>query len=586
MIKRIKSTLLRQDNPVNQVNEVRLDMLFKQTQVMGFLSFVLASILALLMMDSPNGQGVMVWAGLLGLLFLIRWFFFYRIIFKLRAQGEHRFKLYHGIITFFMLMAGVLWGVGVYLFMPYIDQVELFITFITILVGITAGNIPSFAPSFSGYLCFMVPTLMGGGLKAFSFEYYVLSGVVVIYMGYLALTARRMSKVVIQTIGINIENERLLKQVTVEKDRAEKANIQKSKFLAAASHDLRQPLNSMGLFLYAYSQSLSIKDKNRNIFSKIEQSYEALKELFDALLEVSRLDAGNVELSMEPISIAPLVQSIVDELAEQADAKSLTIHYQGANHFVMADRILLSRILRNLLDNAIKYTEQGQVQVEEYVQNGRVTLAVSDSGIGIPGSEMQNIFDEYHQLSNKRRDRRQGIGLGLSIVKKMASLMDCSVQVESKIGKGSRFSFSLEQVAPVNKQEIKVKHDITNVQVDRSKKILVIDDEPDILQGMVLLLKGWGYQVVSAHRYEEALEHIQQGEPDIILCDYRLQDNMNGIQVLLKLAATMSKPVEAIIITGDTDPQVLEHIKGNGFVCLHKPIDTTHLQDELNQLMH
>jgi signal transduction histidine kinase/CheY-like chemotaxis protein len=585
MLRQYISSLFIQDNPVNQVNEVRLDMLFKQTQVMGFLSFVLAAILAFLMVDTPRGKGVVAWAGLIGLLFVIRWFFFYRIIFKLRQQGVHRFRLYHGVITFFMLMSGLLWGTGVYLFMPYIDQVELFITFISILVGITAGNIPSFAPSFLGYMCFMVPTLLGGGLKAYYFEYYVLSGVVIIYMGYLALTARRMSKVVIQTIGINIENERLLKQVTIEKDKAEKANIQKSKFLAAASHDLRQPLNSMGLFLYAYSQVLSNKDKNRNIFSKIEQSYEALKELFDALLEVSRLDAGNIELAMEPVAIAPLVQSIVDELAEQAEAKNLTIQYQGANHYVNADKILLSRILRNLLDNALKYTEQGQIKVEEQQQGQRLKLTVSDSGIGIPHKELQNIFDEYHQLSNKRRDRRQGIGLGLAIVKKMANLMDCSIEVTSQVGQGSCFSFSLEQVSPIKKPAITIDNEALHNNIDRNKKILVIDDEPDILQGMVLLLKGWGYQVDSAQSYDQALSIIQQDEPDIILCDYRLQDNMNGIQVLLKLATNMSKPVGAIIISGDTDPQVLEHIKGNGFTCLHKPIDPAQLQAELNHLV-
>ena len=585
MFEKLVSKFPHQDDPINPVNEVRLDMLFKQTQVMGFLSFVLAAILAFLMIDSPHGEGVFVWASLIGLLFIIRWFFFYRVIFKLRAQGVHRFRLFHGVIVSFMLMAGLLWGAGAFLFMPYIDEVELFVTFITILVGITAGNIPGFAPSFIGCLCFMVPTLMGGAFKAYSFGYYVLFFVVTLYTGYLALTARRMSKVVIRTISINIENERLLKQVTQAKEHAEKANIQKSKFLASASHDLRQPLNSMGLFLYAFSQTLRDNKPNLNVFEKVQHSYEALKELFDALLEVSRLDAGNVECVMEPVALTPLLTHLVDEFKEQAKNQNLEIIYNGAQNTVMADRILLSRIVRNLLENAIKYTEQGKITVEESVQGQTLSLSIKDTGIGIADCELENIFDEYHQLSNNRRDRRQGIGLGLAIVKKLAALMDYSIKVQSFLGQGSKFSIDLgiaiqkESKAPEHQIETLAEPFVT------LHRVLVVDDDPDSLLGLGWLLESWGYQVDKAASYEEALAVIGNHLPDIILMDYRLQDNMNGIQVLLKLARKISKPVEAIIITGDTDPEILQHIKGNGFLCLHKPIDAEQLKEELNHLM-
>ena len=585
MFQQLISKFPHQDDPVNPVNEVRLDMLFKQTQIMGFLSFVLAAIFAFLMIDSPHGEGIVIWAGMIGLLFIIRWFFFYRVIFKLREQGVHRFRLFHGVIISFMLMAGLLWGSGAFMFMPYIDEVELFVTFITILVGITAGNMPGFAPSFIGYLCFMVPTLMGGALKAYSFGYTVLFLVVVLYMGYLALTARRMSKVVIRTISINIENERLLKQVTQAKEHAEKANVQKSKFLASASHDLRQPLNSMGLFLYAFSKSLKDNQPNVNIFNKIQLSYEALKELFDALLEVSRLDAGNVECVMEPMALTPLLNHLVDEFKEQAKNKNLDIIYNGAQYTVMADRILLSRIVRNLLENAIKYTEQGQITVEESRRGQSVILSIKDTGIGIAECELENIFDEYHQLSNNRRDRRQGIGLGLAIVKKLAALMNYSIKAQSFLGQGSSFSIDLDIA-------IKKDSNVPELYITELPKpavtlhrVLVVDDDPDSLLGLGWLLESWGYQVDKASCYEEALAVIGQNIPDIILMDYRLQDNMNGIQVLLKLAKQIPKPVEAIIISGDTDPEILQHIKGNGFLCLHKPLDAEQLQQELNKLM-
>ncbi|MEH6344872.1 MAG: hybrid sensor histidine kinase/response regulator [Bermanella sp.] len=585
MIKKFHSTLLQQDNPINPVNEARLDMLLKQTQVTGFLSIILSGLLAYLMFDSPHGSAMIIWVFLVAFVFFLRWGLFYRKINQLRKQGVNRFPLYHCVIVSFLFVSGVLWGGGVYLFFPSVHQVELFVTFITVVVGITAGNMPSFAPSFIGYMLFMVPTLMGVAFKSYEYNYDVLFTSVIIYLGYLALTAKRMSAAVIETICINIENTKLLTQVTQAKEYAEKANIQKSKFLASASHDLRQPLNSMGLFLYAFAQTLKDKQPNLNVFKKIQLSYEALKELFDALLEVSRLDAGNVECDIEPVALTPLLTNLVDELNEQANNKHLDIVYKGNDFTVMADRILLSRIVRNLLENAIKYTEQGKITVEELQQDQILTLSIKDTGIGIAEDELENIFDEYHQLSNNRRDRRQGIGLGLAIVKKLAALMGYEIKARSVLGQGSSFSIGLN-IAKRGESKTHQPQLVTPTKPELTlHRILVVDDDPDSLLGLGWLLESWGYQVDKASSYEEALAIIKQNSPDIILMDYRLQDNMNGIQVLLKLAKQIPTPVEAIIISGDTDPEILQHIKGNGFMCLHKPIVAEQLQIELNKLI-
>ncbi len=594
------------DENINQVNEVRLDLLLKQTEVTGFLSIILAALLAYLMLDTTSSQGMLIWVASIASVFVIRRVLFYNKIHALRKNGESRFNLYHAVIVFFLLVSGLQWGIGAYLFLPSEDNVEFFIAFITALVGITAGNMPSFAPSLIGFYMFMVPTLLGLAFKIYSFEYYVLFSGIIIYILYLSLSVVRMSKMIINAISTDIENETLLKQVTLEKISAEKANQEKSHFLAAASHDLRQPLNSMGLFLYALGQQLKSSSNgftshnehvsSSGLFNKIESSYSALKSLFDALLEVSRLDAGNVEINIKPLCLKHIIAPISDELREQAKLKGLQLSYNSSNECVSADPVLLSRILRNLVGNAIKYTVQGEVTIIESINENTVTIEVIDTGIGIPANELDNIFNEYQQLANNRRDRSEGIGLGLSIVKKMAHLMGSEIKVESTLGQGSCFSIQLPLCEAENdKDKTNRFFSIPNdghssyllpsqallSQTLHSKRILVIDDEQDILQAMSLLLSSWGYEVDCANSYRQALDAIQQHEPHLILSDYRLQDNMNGIQALLKLAALISEPVQAIIITGDTDPEILEHIQGNGFVCLHKPIDPKQLQKVL-----
>ncbi len=587
------------DEHINQVNEVRLDLLLKQTEVTGFLSTILAALLAYLMIDTQSGQGMIIWVACFAFMFFFRRVLFYNKIHALRKKGESRFKLYHGVIVFFLLMSGLQWGIGVYLFLPYETNTEFFIAFLTAIVGITAGNMPSFAPSLIGFFMFMIPTLLGAALKIYSFEYYVLFSGIIIYILYLSISVVRISKMMIHAISTDIENEILLKQVTTEKVNAEKANQEKSHFLAAASHDLRQPLNSMGLFLYALGQQLKSPKEgstthnqqvnSAGLFNKIENSYSALKMLFDALLEVSRLDAGNVEVNIKPLCLKQLITPITDELSEQAKQKGLQFSYQYSHGCVSADPVLLSRIIRNLLGNAIKYTLQGEVKIIEIINGNSLSIQVIDTGIGIPENELDNIFNEYQQLANNRRDRSEGIGLGLSIVKKMAQLMDCEIKVESTLGKGSCFSIELPICETLKDKAEKFDNPINGATSSQAlpshtienKRILVIDDEQDILQAMSLLLSSWGYEVDCADSYQQALNAIQLHEPHLILSDYRLQDNMNGIQALLKLAVLISEPVEAIIITGDTDPVILEHIQGNGFECLHKPIDPEQLQKML-----
>jgi len=382
------------------------------------------------------------------------------------------------------------------------------------------------------------------------------------------------------------QKNKLFDEITFEKQKADQANNEKSRFMAAASHDLRQPLNSMGLFIYALRQKMqTANEESMAILQRIDDAHLALSDLFEALLEISQLDSGTVVVEQKSIPLNFILQPLVDELSEQASSKQLSLSYTKLDVKITTDPLLLSRVLRNLIGNAIKYTDQGHIEIIVSRANDLISIKVTDTGIGIPEAEFESIFDEYQQLSNEHRDRRQGIGLGLSIVKKMCDLLDHQIKVSSQIAQGSTF----EIIATVCQQSIAVEpFELITAQPDHSlagTKVLVIDDEPEILAAMQMILSSWQCEVNTAEDYIQANKKVSKQQPDIILCDYRLQDDMNGLEVLQALQLKVSEVIPAIIITGETDPHLLKSVQQQGLKILNKPINATQLMHEISRLL-
>ena len=366
-------------------------------------------------------------------------------------------------------------------------------------------------------------------------------------------------------------------------EKANRANNEKSRFMAAASHDLRQPLNSMGLFIYALKQKLDSENHDvMPILSRVETAHKELGELFDGILELSRLDSGSIDVEKQDVFLQSLLAPIATELQQQAHNKGLQFEYQSTEALLYTDPILLTRVLRNIISNAIKYTEHGHIKVLVSQQSDKLQIDIIDTGIGIPESEFEAIFSEYHQIANKRRDRKEGVGLGLSIVKKISDLLDFDITVQSELGKGSCFTLTLdcvdasESIVEADEHNSETAHNFTGLNV------LVIDDEQDILVGMEMILSGWGCTVQCASDYQQACQSIAQNKPEVIFSDYRLEDDMTGLDIVASLHAKLGKSIPSALVTAEIDDELLQLAESKGLVVISKPVSPSKLRDFLN----
>ncbi len=547
-----------------QVTERRLDMLLKQTTMTGLFSVLFASILTLTMQNSVHFIAMLYWLSINVVTVAIRELIIYPKIRAKRSQGTIQPVWIYSTITGFWLFSGLLWGWAGYFYLPGSDQIELMVAFIAVMVGITSGNIISFAPAVWIGLLFVTPTILGFALRVYQYNFSILFYCMLLYLLYLFITMFRVSKVVIHTISLDLENQQLLLQVTEEKQRAEaerikaeRANQSKTEFMTSASHDLRQPLNSLGLFLFALKQKIqSGAIDTLQLLEKVEQAHKSVSGMFSRMLEVSSVETGKIVPQPAQIETRPIVSAIVDEYRQQCLNKQIQIHYQPAQASLYSDELLFTRIVRNLVDNAVKYTQHGEIVISEVLTDQSYKLDIRDTGIGIPANELPRIFDEYHQVGNKRRDARQGLGLGLFITFRLCQLLGFKIEVSSVEGEGSCFSLIIPvqqaDLLPAENTPAEILPPFPNLRV------LVVDDDPDILSGMRLLLAQWQCIVNTASNADRAIQIASQSPPDIILCDYRLDENITGLDVLKHLEATFDKPVPAIFITG-------EHLAGSLF---------------------
>ena len=365
----------------------------------------------------------------------------------------------------------------------------------------------------------------------------------------------------------------LVKQLQEQKGDAEQANIAKSKFLAAASHDLRQPLHALTLFTSVLDEEIKYP-KTRRVVDQIKASVDALKNLFNALLDISKLDAGVIKVERTDFNLQPLLDKLANDFEPLAKEKGLQIDCSICTYAVRSDLTQLEQILRNYISNAIRYTDNGEIKLTCVADDKNITINVIDTGIGIAQDKQQEIFEEFHQLSNPERDRSKGLGLGLAIVHRTAKLLGHRINVESQPGKGSTFSISVPQAQHVienNEADSDLSKDDRHA---RNELIIVIDDEASIREGMQSLLQQWGYEVICAADKEEALSLLGQQNriPDGIIADYRLRDYKTGIEVVHAIHAEYNKIIPTLIVTGDSSVDKLREVNNSGFQVLHKPV--------------
>ena len=384
-------------------------------------------------------------------------------------------------------------------------------------------------------------------------------------------------------IRVRAQVEEALRQA---KSEAEEANLSKTRFLAAASHDLLQPLNAARLFASALSQNLDVDERQRHLVERLDGSLKSAEELLSALLDISRLDAGAMEPNIREFAIHELLEPLHAEFSVMARDKGLEFHLVSSRARVISDPKLLRRVLQNFLSNALRYTTSGRVTLGCRRLNGNLQVQVWDTGPGIPEHQLREIFQEFHRLNGSRQSQEKGLGLGLAIAERIARMLEHPIEVRSWPGKGTVFSLQipigLGQASVVSRRPGAVYPG----QALTGLRVLCIDNEPDILAGMEALMIPWGCKLASACDGDEALEKVEHGKkpPDLILADYHLDDAANGIDVMDMIRSCCGRSIPGIVITADQTEAVRQDARRHGYRFLQKPLRPASLRALIRRL--
>jgi signal transduction histidine kinase len=381
----------------------------------------------------------------------------------------------------------------------------------------------------------------------------------------------------------NTQLEERVEQRTRELDEASRA---KTRFIAAASHDLRQPLHALGLFVARLHGRVKAAERNR-IVEQIDASVADMNELFNDLLDISKFDAGVLVPNISEFPIAQLLKRTESTFSATARERGLSLRIVRNSAWVRSDSILLERILLNLVSNAVNYTTRGGVVVGCRRRGGQLRIEVYDSGPGIPEDQRLNIFREFYQLGGPQRERRGGLGLGLAIVDRLCRLLKHQIDFASALGKGSRFSV-LVPIVPARALTVEPKASVhATLDSIGGKLVVVIDDDPLVLESTGGLLRSWGCHVVTAGSARVALTGLAEcnQSPDLIISDYRLSDGQTGIEAIEELRKSLNLPIPAFLISGDTAPERMREVHASGYHLLHKPVHPRALRAMLRQFL-
>ena len=547
------------------------------------------------------------WLGafvLLGLARFFVWQGFKRALLQTRADWS-RWLLRSNIGT---LAAGAFWGFTGWAFYDEgsgLQQTGLIIIVYTFcVVGIPVLSIqPRIYLAFAA-LSFL-PMVVRIASVGDSYSYQ-LAGELVLIISFTTILARTYRQTLQRAIDLKVQADELLVQLRIEKEAAEAArqeaevaNRAKTQFFTAASHDLRQPLHAMGLFAEALRQRVhrpagppqgsiaegaarSVVDDPEvaQLVNSINESVDALEGLFSELLDITRIDNGGVEVHDQHFAVGDILRKLRLNFEPSAFEKGLSLRLRSGERVVFADPLLVERILRNLVSNAIRYTNDGSVLVSCRRQGDRVLLQVWDTGIGIREAERARIFEEFYQVPNTGAvspEQRKGLGLGLAIVKRLADLMHAPLSMRSQAGRGTVFTLEL----PVGKAPRALAQAVPGKAplgiTLEGRLVVIVEDEPAVRRGLEVLIKGWGASIASFDSVAASAAWAQTSDlaivkPDLLIVDYRLEEGLTGVDAIKALRARFGAAVPAILVTGSTMTGHEMDAQTHNFHLLIKPV--------------
>jgi len=384
----------------------------------------------------------------------------------------------------------------------------------------------------------------------------------------------------VRSVELGFENARLVRELTAKSVALQQTSAAKTRFLAAASHDLRQPMHAISLLAGLLAEQPR-SDAQRNVIERINESASAMESLLNGILDLSRLDAGSEHPQVSSIAVEFLLLRLERTFAGTAASRGLSLRMRPSRRWVASDVTMLTRVLDNLVGNALRYTHAGGVLVAARPRGiDHVAFEVWDTGVGIPAEKLDDIFAEFVQLHNPARDRTQGLGLGLSIVRRTAQLLGHSIEVRSRVGRGTVFRL----VVPVTPAPTRNELDVLQADdLDVSGlSVLVVDDEEPIRHAMSALLTSWGCIAHAAQDAATALRLLPTSEaaPDAVLCDYRLSGE-TGLDVVASLRTRWQRNTAALVVTGDISAAQLREIADSGLQVMHKPVNPVRLRSWL-----
>ncbi len=471
-------------------------------------------------------------------------------------------------------VSGIIWGsAAIFLYPPLLPDYLLYLVVLLALVPVApVAALAVYMPTFYAYylpciIPFVIILAMEDDRPA------QMTALLLIMMSGATINfAREYAKTLTETLQLRL-------QLSDKKEALEHGARIKTHFLAAASHDLRQPVHAMGLFLESLRQRLTDRE-NLALLNYLEGAFQGLRGMLNEMLDISRLDAEVVKIHAHSFAARDLLEKLAQEYAPLAAQKGLRFRCVIRDIQVFSDPSQLERILRNLLDNALKYTSQGGILLACRQRGEHALLQVYDTGRGIPQRRLNEVFLEFTQIDNPARDASQGLGLGLAIVERLTNLLGHEISIRSNVGHGSVFSLRLKVGLKSTATTTLPTNETATVHQPRTYSLLIIDDNAAIRAGMATLLEQWGCTVIAVDSAEAAFARLREHSklPDVMIVDYRLGGGKTALEAIDWLHENLGSPIPAIIVTGDTAPARIREAHDSGFLLLHKPVEPERLK--------
>ena len=486
-----------------------------------------------------------------------------------------------------LFVTSAIWGTGLASFLFNSPSVDTLLTAILLAVaGLSAPLVAASRPAiYLSLLPALVPVLSALLLRPSisvlpnSATPWVLAVLSLAFLLVLLRLTLDQNDSLALLLAVSLRNEDLVQQLRSQIDVVARANQEKTRFLASAAHDLRQPLHALGMFCAALDQRLVSNLSERPLVSNMMSAIEALETSFGAMLDISKFDAGLVEKTNRTFPIRDIFRRLYQHFGGDAEARHLALRFRATRRIVRSDPLLLERVLANLVQNALRYTREGGVLVAARRHRQGIALEVWDTGVGIPEDQQEMIFREFYQIDNPERDRGRGLGMGLAIVQRLCNLLEHPLELESTPGRGTVFRVLVPEGAADAVEATPSEADTLPPRKTGTVTIVLIDDERAIREATRELLRPLHVDVLVAATIGEAVE-VAKAAPeriDLIMSDWRLRGQENGIAAVQAVRRVSGDATPAVLITGDTSPDLLKLAHESGLVILHKPLQPRHI---------